>query len=578
MSNAEHRPVSDTFFARLRFRLATLLVAAGLCVTQAASAQDASRNALDINRFAPAFGTGRLVTQDLAELLPRFEIAPQLFLHYSRNPLYLYMGDEPRFPLIENRLTGDLGIAVGIPIKGTGRLQFGLSLPVTFWQTGQINKIGENFSDPVILSSLPNQDPKSIGQEDLRFQVKAVFVNGKWGGLGFAGDLKLPTGDKSSFLGSPLPTGNLKLLFHLNLWRFTFVLNPGVYLAQAQQIAFTSVGNSLSVGGGLNLRVANWNHGSFDLMAEVFGLANFNFRSLGETPLESTVAGRVNIETQSAGDFHIYLGAGPGIPATGGSKGIGSPDVRAYAGLVWSWNKKPTPPPPPPPPPAPDCRCRGANCPCIPGVNCQCTPGVNCPCTPGVDCPCTPGKDCVCEDGKTCACTPGVNCPCTPGVNCLCKPGVDCPKKNIKIAGSLFEFDSPDLTATGLDTIRLSIEAIADHINKGNKIRIEGHTDNVGGLDYNTRLSHDRAQSVAKFIRDELRGKGIPADVADKSVSVGWYAFNCKVVADSKITLKRKMTPVEKSQRDKENEPNRRVEINLWPDDSIKCFVPLPPQ
>jgi outer membrane protein OmpA-like peptidoglycan-associated protein len=171
-----------------------------------------------------------------------------------------------------------------------------------------------------------------------------------------------------------------------------------------------------------------------------------------------------------------------------------------------------------------------------------------------------------------------VNCPCTPGVNCLCKPGVDCPKKNIKIAGSLFEFDSPDLTATGLDTIRMSIDAIADHINKGNKIRIEGHTDNVGGLDYNTRLSHDRSQSVAKFIRDELRGKGIPADVADKSVSVGWYAFNCKVLADSKITLKRKMTPVEKSQRDKENEPNRRVEINLWPDDSIKCFVPLPPQ
>jgi outer membrane protein OmpA-like peptidoglycan-associated protein len=163
-------------------------------------------------------------------------------------------------------------------------------------------------------------------------------------------------------------------------------------------------------------------------------------------------------------------------------------------------------------------------------------------------------------------------------VNCLCKPGVDCPKKNIKIKGSLFEFDSPDLKPEGLDTIRTSLDALADHINKGNKIRIEGHTDNVGGLDYNTRLSHDRAQSVAKFIRDELRGKGIPADVTDKNVQVGWYAFNCKVLADSKLSAQRKLTLVQKDQRDKENEPNRRVEINLWPDDSIKCFVPLPQQ
>ena len=75
-----------------------------------------------------------------------------------------------------------------------------------------------------------------------------------------------------------------------------------------------------------------------------------------------------------------------------------------------------------------------------------------------------------------------------------------------------------------------------------------------------------------------IRSKGIPADVAERSVLVGWYAFNCKVVSDSKLSATRKLTPVQKDLRDKENEPNRRVEINLWPDDSIKCFVPLPQQ
>lgn len=184
----------------------------------------------------------------------------------------------------------------------------------------------------------------------------------------------------------------------------------------------------------------------------------------------------------------------------------------------------------------------------------------------------------MCEEGKTCGCTPGKDCPCTPGVTCPCKPGIDCPKKNIKIAGSLFEFDSQVLTQDGLATIRQSIETIAEHIHKGNKIRIEGHTDKVGALEYNTRLSRARAESVADFIKTELGQKGIPVEVLQASVLVGWYAFNCKFVADSPLSDQRKLTPDKQKQRDRENEPNRRVEINLWPDESIKCFVPLPPQ
>ena len=145
-----------------------------------------------------------------------------------------------------------------------------------------------------------------------------------------------------------------------------------------------------------------------------------------------------------------------------------------------------------------------------------------------------------------------------------------------KIEGVQFLPNKADLVPTSFTILDQAVDALKEVPTV--RLEVQGHTDNVGGLDYNTRLSHDRAQSVAKFIRDELRGKGIPTDVADKSVLVGWYAFNCKALADWVLPAKSKLTPVLKSQRDKDNEPNRRVEINLWPDDSIKCFVPRPPQ
>lgn len=555
----------------------TLACAVGLGLASPAKAADVP---FDVNRFQPALGTGRFVTLDLAEIAPLLEIAPQLFVHYARDPLYLYLGNEPQYPLIHDRVTGDLGISVGIPIHGTGRLQFGLSLPVTFYQNGDIGKVADQFAGSNYLNQLPTNAINGAGQEDLRFNFKFVFVNGRVGGLGASGDLKLPTGDKVSFLGSPLPTFNLKLLGHLNFWRFTLALNIGWLFAEDRPVVFTNTGMSLSYGLGLGLKIAKWTTGSLDVLTEVFGLSYRNFSALGEAPIEGTAALRLNIK-----DWHVYLGAGPGIPPNY-AKGIGTPEYRVYAGLQWAWTKKKSPPPPPPPPPAPDCRCKGPNCACTPGTNCPCTPGVNCPCTPGVDCPCTEGKDCACEEGKNCVCT-GPNCPCIPGVTCPC--GIDpvthlsnCPKKNIKIRGSSFAFDSPKLRPEGEVVIRRDLEPLAQHLKNGGKLRVEGHTDNVGNMEYNTRLSQGRAQSVQELLKRELPEYltriGADPELAN-TIQVGWYSFKCAVVAYSTRKVVGKKNVKEQQLRDDENEPNRRIEINLYPDEgTLKCFVPLPPQ
>jgi len=404
-----------------------------------------------------------------------------------------------------------------------------------------------------------------------------VFVNGKLGGLGAAGDLKLPTGDKNSFLGSPLPSFDLKLLGHLNFWKFTLAMNIGWLFAENRPVVFTNTGMSLSYGLGLGLKVGQWSSGSVDVIAEVYGLSFMNFANLGEAPMEGTGTLRLNIK-----DWHIYLGAGPGIPPNY-AKGIGSPQYRIFGGLQYAWQKRPAPPKPPEPPKPPDCRCTGPNCACTPGVNCPCTPGVNCPCTPGVDCPCTAGKDCACEEGKDCACI-GPNCPCgidpATGIsNCPC--GVDpatgisnCPKKNIKIRGSSFAFNSPSLRPEGEAIIQAEAGKLAEHLRQGRKLRVEGHTDNVGDMTYNTRLSKGRAENVHKLILSELRAKGVSEDViASQVLPFTWYSFKCPAVAYSKKGKN------QAALRDDENEPNRRIEINLDPDEGIlKCFVPLPQQ
>lgn len=74
----------------------------------------------------------------------------------------------------------------------------------------------------------------------------------------------------------------------------------------------------------------------------------------------------------------------------------------------------------------------------------------------------------------------------------------------VNLPDVLFEFDSARLTGEA----RSNVSAIADAINHsagGRRVAVEGHTDSVGTVEYNLRLSEDRARSVA----DELAHHGV---------------------------------------------------------------------
>lgn len=97
----------------------------------------------------------------------------------------------------------------------------------------------------------------------------------------------------------------------------------------------------------------------------------------------------------------------------------------------------------------------------------------------------------------------------------------------IRLGDVLFDFDSAKLR----DSSVKKLEAIAGILREkypDREIIVEGHTDGVGGRDYNSRLSMDRAESVARYLKprtgsDKLsyRGFGAERPIADNATGEG---------------------------------------------------------
>jgi outer membrane protein OmpA-like peptidoglycan-associated protein len=100
----------------------------------------------------------------------------------------------------------------------------------------------------------------------------------------------------------------------------------------------------------------------------------------------------------------------------------------------------------------------------------------------------------------------------------------------------LFAFDSDKLT----DNSKKILQTIGEFLtaNPTMRLEIQGHTDNVGGFDYNMDLSRRRAESVQKFLVENCKiaasrfvahGFGFTVPVADNATAKG-RALNRRVV------------------------------------------------
>lgn len=80
------------------------------------------------------------------------------------------------------------------------------------------------------------------------------------------------------------------------------------------------------------------------------------------------------------------------------------------------------------------------------------------------------------------------------------------PSRRIVLRGVNFAFDSAALANPGREILDAAIESLKE--NPGVKIRIEGHTCNIGTDEYNDGLSERRAERVSEY----LRAGGVSAD------------------------------------------------------------------
>jgi outer membrane protein OmpA-like peptidoglycan-associated protein len=98
----------------------------------------------------------------------------------------------------------------------------------------------------------------------------------------------------------------------------------------------------------------------------------------------------------------------------------------------------------------------------------------------------------------------------------------------LNLAGKvLFSFNEQNLDAGSAR----AVATIADTLLKADltRLRIEGHTDNVGEAEYNRRLSMRRAEMVARDLAArglpmahmEIRGQGMNLPIADNATEAG---------------------------------------------------------
>ncbi|TNE77751.1 MAG: OmpA family protein, partial [Gammaproteobacteria bacterium] len=111
-------------------------------------------------------------------------------------------------------------------------------------------------------------------------------------------------------------------------------------------------------------------------------------------------------------------------------------------------------------------------------------------------------------------------------------------EQSVVLQGVTFEFNSDRLTANARDILVKAADALKGQ--EDLQVELAGHTDSVGGADYNQKLSQKRAESVRNYLVD--------LGVASDRLEANGYG-------ESK--------PVRSNDTEEGRERNRRVEFNV---------------
>ncbi len=280
---------------------------------------------------------------------------------------------------------------------------------------------------------------------DIWLSLKAPILRTKHVNLAAAVAVTFPSGDHNNFDGEQTVTGTPRLIsdFRFVNERLIFGADIGVHLRGPATLGNINFTHELAFGASIAYAIFAE---KFYAGLEFYGAAGFHFKSLEETPVEALLGLKYRLSK-----IMLSLAGGTGV-----TDGYGTPRFRVIAGVAFFPQKakvieaEPEPVPEPMPEPAQ---------------------------------------------------------PPPPGGSPHGEPKVEITRERIAISDKVyFEFDSDRINPVSFPLLDKVAEVIMKHP-RLKRIRVEGHTDNVGGDNYNMDLSSRRARSVMNY----MVGKGVAA-------------------------------------------------------------------
>lgn len=385
-----------------------------------------------------------------------------------------------------------------------GRVELGAHLPVALRQQTDFSLlVGQGVTGPLVAPIA------SAAFGDLRLGAKLPLLDGtRWPvDLAVMADLRLPTGNPRAFMSDGLALATSAIASR-RFGAFRLDGQAGYLFRGTGQYAQLVVhdGTTYGVGGSLDLpplrRVARWR-----AIAELTGGWPRGFDASAER-YRAPLSVRGGLRAWFTPTWSGEIGAGTGI----GQVGYGHERWRVFAGLRWTAEAVGPPDGDDDGDGVPNSRDR---CPRQPG-------------RPDLDgCPDRDG-DGIPDIDDDCPDQPG------PAQNRGCplpesEPLVELQSQRLSLNDSI-GFD------TGLDTIKPASYPVLNQVAslilehpELKRIRIEGHTDNVGAAEYNKELSGKRAASVMRYLvnkgvvagRLKAAGYGYDKPIASNETALG---------------------------------------------------------
>jgi outer membrane protein OmpA-like peptidoglycan-associated protein len=451
-----------------------------------------------VPRFEPAPAGDRFFGVGSADVPGRLTFHAGLVFDYAHRPFVFK--DTDSGDVVSSLIEHTLLMHAQASLALWDRLELSLSLPVALSQSGD---------DPVYHGERTNS-PSGGGLGDLRVgvRVRLFGLRGAAFQLGLGGYLWLPTGSEKELLSDGKVRGAPLLNASGRVKRFIWASQAGVELRSAMTLYGAHEGSMLRLGGAGGVLVGKRERGQ--LGAELSGQLVLRDPSSLTSGVELLASGKWRFVK----DFELGAAVGPGLLG-----GIGTPSVRALASLMYTPQqtdqtaKKPKPVADQDGDGVPD---DADACPrdAGPAQSDAGTPGCPAPVlaplavAPAAPAPVDSDGDGVSDDNDACPNEAGTATATRPGCPEPAPVPEPAPQPTSETLPERLKFALGNASVTpaqagSIDKVRERMQQ-----NPSKKLRIEGHSDDLGALDYNQQLSEQRAESA----KAALMRAGIPAE------------------------------------------------------------------